>query len=107
GEEPDPELVHRLEARGRVGHALAHERGDRPGEDADPDPPRAGRAVTRRTREARADCDVGLAGEHGLEDRAKLLRVVLAVAVDPDGEVEAVLVGVTEAGLDGAADPEI
>src|SRR5256885_912603 len=54
-----------------------------------------------------ANSDVGFAREHRLEDRAELLRVVLAVAVEAYGEVEAVLVGVAEAGLDGAADPEV
>ena len=38
---------------------------------------------------------------------AKLARVVLAVPVDLHGDVEAVGQGVAEAGLHGAADPEI
>ena len=43
----------------------------------------------------------------GASDRAELRRVVLAVAVDAHGEVVAVLERVAEAGLHGAADPEV
>src|SRR5207248_6521017 len=96
-----------LEAGRRVGDALADERGDRPGEDADPDPARPRRAVPRASGEARADGDVGLAGKHRLEDRSELPRVVLAVAVEAHGEIEVVLERVAEAGLDGSADPEV
>ena len=43
----------------------------------------------------------------GASSFAELGRVVLAVAVEPDGELVAVLERVLEAGLDGAADAEV
>ena len=55
----------------------------------------------------RADDHVGLAGEERLEDPAELARVVLAVPVDLDGDVEAVGQRVAEARLHRAADPEV
>ena len=42
-----------------------------------------------------------------LDDRGELRRIVLAVAVDADSEVEVVLERVAEAGLHGAADAEV
>ena len=41
------------------------------------------------------------------EELPELGRVVLAVPVEPDGELVAVLERVLEAGLDGAADAEV
>ena len=43
----------------------------------------------------------------GRDDVGELRRVVLAVAVDAHGELVALLPGVAEAGLDGAADAEV
>ena len=57
--------------------------------------------------EARADDDVGLAALERREQVRDLLRVVLAVAVEPDHGVVAVRERVLEAGLDGAADAEV
>ena len=45
--------------------------------------------------------------EHGLDQLRQLGGVVLAVAVEPDRELVAVLERVHEARLDGAADPEV
>ena len=50
---------------------------------------------------------VGPAREHRLEQPPELARVVLAVPVHLDGDVEVPLERVHVAGLDGAADPEV
>ena len=107
-EQRDAAPVQRLEARRRVGDPLAGDARDDPGEQPDPDAPRPRRAVAAFLGgEARADGDVGLAAQHGLEDPRELRRIVLPVAVDADGEVEAVLEGEAEARLHGAADAEV
>ena len=74
-----------------------------------PDPDAAGRRglVAASREEARADREVGLVGDDGRDDGPELGRVVLAVAVEPDRELVAAFPGVAEAGLDGAADPEV
>jgi hypothetical protein len=57
--------------------------------------------------EARPDRDVRLPREHRLDEAGDLARVVLAVAVEPDGELEAVRERVLEARLHGAPDAEV
>ena len=107
GEEADSLAVHRAEARRRVGDLLADDRGDRPGEDADPDPPAERGAERTVAGEAGADDDVGLVVEQRAQDLRQLRRVVLAVPVDLHREVVAPLEGEAEAGLHRPADPEV
>ena len=64
-------------------------------------------AVGALAREARADRDVRVAGDHRLEQGAELARVVLAVAVDLDGDVEVMLGRILDARLNGGADAEV
>ena len=107
GEEADRRTVERLEARRGVGQPLMGDPRDDPGEDADAGPAGSRRPVAARGQEARADREVGLARGDRRDDRAELSRVVLAVAVEPHGEVVAPLPREAEAGLDGPADPEV
>ena len=53
------------------------------------------------------DDEVGAVVEDRLEHPADLGRVVLPVAVDLDGDLEAVVERVLVAGLDGPADPDV
>ena len=68
---------------------------------------RARRAVALPADEARADGDVGVAGDDGGGEDGEPGRVVLAVPVHAQREVEAVLVRVAVAGLHGAPDPDV
>src|ERR1043166_8285662 len=72
-----------------------------------PAPPRAPRGVLAALGDPRADDDVRLARDERCEQLAELRRVVLAVSVDLNSELEAVLECVAVAGLDGAADAEV
>ena len=108
GEEADPLRVQGLEAGRRVRDLLPDEQRDEPREEADAGAARERRPVgVARICEARADDDVGVSAQHGLDQLRQLRRVVLAVAVEPDRELVAVRERVHEAGLDGAADPEV
>jgi len=82
--------VERLEAGRRVCHPLPDDARHDPGEQQDPDAARARRSIARTDvgREARADDDVGVAAQQRLEHAAELRRIMLAVAVDPDGDVD-------------------
>ena len=51
--------------------------------------------------------DIGLVGDKRLEQRADLLRFVLAVGVERDGGAVAVSQGVTQAGLDRTPSPQM
>src|SRR5205807_7344390 len=99
--------VRDLEARGRVGDAAADEQRHRPGEDADRLPAGPRRPVALAADEPRADRDVGVPGEDRPGEDVELTWVVLTVAVDAKREVEALLMCVPVAGLDGAADAEV
>ena len=108
GEERDRAPVQRLEAGGRVGHALAHEQRDDPREEADADAARARRTLLCGRPAKREPTTMSASpASTGSTSRGDLARVVLAVAVEPHGELEAVLERVAEAGLHGAADPEV
>src|SRR5581483_759160 len=102
----DRAAVRDLEARRRVGDAPADEQRDRPGEQPDRLPPRPRRLVAAPADEARADRDVGVPGDDRPREHLEPGGVVLAVAVDSECEVEALLVRVAIAGLHGAADAE-
>ena len=106
-EQADAEPVHGPEARGRVGDALAHDHRDECREDPDSDPAAEGASVVAVSDEAGADDHVRAPVDDRLQQRRDLVRIVLAVAVDLHGEVEAVLERVLVAGLDRAADPEV
>ena len=71
-----------------------------------PDPPARRRLVAASRRRSGADDHVGPAASRRLED-SDLAGVVLPVAVDLDGHVEAVLERVPVAGLHCAADAEV
>src|SRR5207248_8375809 len=98
---------HRAEARGRVGHLLTDDAGSDTGEDLDADAARERRAIGALPGETRSDGEIGLAGQHRRQDSGQLRGVVLAVAVDLNGDVVAVLEGEAIAGLDGAADAKV
>ena len=68
---------------------LARDPRDDPREDADAEAARRRRAVAAVADEARADDDVGLAREHRRDQARELRGIVLAVAVEPDGELVA------------------
>ena len=66
-----------------------------------------GLVVAVPVREPRADHHVGLAALERREQARQLLRVVLAVAVETEDDLVAVLERVLEAGLDRTADAEV
>ena len=76
-------------------------------EQADADPPRRRRAVAVAAGEARADAMSASPASTGASTFGSSAGIVLAVAVAADGELVAVLPGVAEAGLHGAADAEV
>ena len=77
-------------------------------EEADADPARDGRAIAAAPPGKREPTTMSASpASERRDDCGELLRVVLPVAVDADGEVEAVLERVAEAGLHGAADAEV
>ena len=65
------------------------------------------RPVAALTAETAADDHVRLVRGDRLEQAGEVARVVLPVAVDLDGDLEAVVARVLVAGLDGAADAEV
>ena len=76
----------------------------------DPDARRGGRRRTCSRRPERKREPIARSASSattGATTRAELRRVVLAVAVEPDGQLVAAFPGVAEAGLDGAADAEV
>jgi hypothetical protein len=96
------------EAGRGIGHPLAHDQRQEPGEDPDASAPRGGRLVA------------GLLGEAGAEDEVhRVIRserigqaldlrgIVLTIPVHLDGEVVPVVVGVAVARLHCAADAEV
>ena len=93
---------------GRVGHALAGQQRDDPGEPDDPDPAGERRAVLAgAVDEARPGHDVRLAALDRPEQLRQLAGIVLAVAVEPHRRLVAALERVLEPGLDGAADADV
>jgi hypothetical protein len=72
-----------------------------------PQPPDGRRPIAAQPCEAGADDEVCVTGEKRREDHAQLPGVVLTVAVDLNGDVEAVGERVAVAGLHGAADAEV
>ena len=107
GEHSDATTIDGPERRACVRQALTDDRGDDPREKPDPEAARQLRPVDTRSRESRADHNVRETVEDGAEDRRQLTGVVLAVAIDLDGDIEVVLVCVLVTGLDRAADAEI
>ena len=88
-EQADRLSVARLEAGGRVGDALPREQRDDAGEEPDPEAARERRPVVARAGKPGADDDVRGAVEDRREQLRQLGGDVLAVAVEPDGEIEA------------------
>jgi glycosyltransferase involved in cell wall biosynthesis len=107
GEEGQAPPVQRAEGRARVGEGLADEEGDNRREQTLAEAAHTAGAIGADAGVAGADDHVGLSGDQRLEDHAKLARVVLAVAVDLHGDVEAVRERVAEPGLHGAADSKV
>jgi hypothetical protein len=108
GEELDADPIERDEPRGRVRHPLAPQHRHEPGEEPDPQPTRqrgtVGAAVLH---EARAHDEVRLSSFERGEQLPELGGVVLAVPVEPDRGVVALLEREAEPGLDGAADADV
>ncbi len=109
GEQLDPAAIDHPEARGRVGDLLAGDRREDDREDQVAEAAAERHLVAGVTAEAGPVDHVGLlaAGPQRVEHLRQVLGLVLAVAVDLDGDVVAVSERVLVAGLHRAADAEV
>ena len=107
GEQSDALPVDGAETRSRVGHLLTNDDRDNHREDLDPETAHEGRLVATPVSKARADAEIGLPGQNGLQNRRQLSRIVLAVAVHLHRDVVATFECESIAGLDRATDAEV
>ena len=109
GEQLDAAAVDHPEAGGRIGDPLPGDRGQDDREDHVAEPPPERDLVAGVAAEAGAVDHVGLGLRRvqGGEHLRQVLRLVLAVAVDLDGDVVALVQRVLVARLHRAADPEV
>src|SRR5439155_9847190 len=107
GEEADTPPVDGAEAGGRVRNALADDQRDHTGEVPNSDSAGEGAAIELFACEAGADHEIGAALDDRDDQPKEVLRIVLPVAVDLDGEVEIVLERVLVSRLHRAADAQV
>src|SRR3954454_4892844 len=111
-EEVDRAMVAGAEAAGDVRESLAMDAGDEPGEDMDPDAPqRAGAELRARgvplLGEAATEDQIGAVAPGRLEDPRQLIWRVLAIGVEVGDVLEAVLLRIAVAGLEGGTEADV